>query len=201
MSDAGRDWRVWRPVIVYLTLFVVIAVVCVVAIGIGYLPVIWLERDVRAYRGDGRAAVTSRMETSYGYRIDFEPLDMSKPHHAEYSLEGLPRIDRSARVGVYFDEISDRVYSIRGGTLGVSIAAGDTVVMSAEAPIDDWNFSDQIGIFLTYYNYRTKASSSFELSQLPETGAPKLTVNYVPPPGIDPALRGHVRLQVGGYVD
>jgi hypothetical protein len=190
---------VMRPVALYLTLLVVTGIVCVVVLAVMYLPVLRLDSAVRDYSGDGVIAVTSRHVINPGYRVDFEVFDLSKPYSAAYALDGLPRLDAPARAGLYFDEISDQVFGIRGGRLAFRLTAGEQVVMEADAPLDDWNFSDQIGINVTYYNYQTQKRSSFALGGLPETGPLVLRVEYAPHDAVDPFVRGHVRLQVGAY--
>lgn len=199
MNEEQSLRLVMRPVVLYLALLVITGIVCAIALLVMYLPMWELERDVKDYSGDGAATVTSRHVIIPGYRIDFEPFDMSRPVEAEYSLEGLPRIDAPMRVGLYFDEISDRVYGIRGGTLALKLTAGERVVMEVDAPIDEWNFSDQIGITVTYFNFETQKRSSFALADLPESEMATLHIRYAPPEDVDPQLFGHVRLQVGGY--
>lgn len=190
---------VMRPVVLYLALLVITGIVCIVGLAAMYLPVWRMDQAVGEYSGDGILTVTSRNVLNPGYRVDFEAFDLSKPYEAEYALEGLPRMDAPARVGLYFGEISDRVYGIRGGTLGVRVSAGERAVMEVDAPLDDWNFSDQIGITVTYFNFETQERSSFGLAELPESGPVTLSVRYAPPEDVEAQLRGHVRLQVGGY--
>lgn len=199
MSEERSLRLVMRPVVLYLSMLVLVGIACVVWLGAMYVPVLRMSAAVGAYAGDGIATVTSRSVISPGYRIDFEPFAMSEPYSAEYSLEGLPWVDAPARAGLYFAEISDRVYGIRGGTLAMRVVAGDETVMEADAPIDDWNFSDQIGIAVTYFDFRTRERSSFSMNDLPDGGPLRLYVRYTPPEDVDPQLRGHLRLQVGGY--
>ncbi len=199
MSERSPLLVALRPAFVYLILLIAIMAACFIGMGAMYWPVFQLENQVDAYAGDGAIAMTSRSLTTHGYRIDFNSFDLSIPLEVSYSLTGLPRIDRSARIGLYFDEISDEVYAIRGGTLMIEVLAGDTVLSTVSEPLDDWNFSDQVGIFVTYYDYQTGARSGFDLDDLPEGVSPELRVTLTPPEGVDPDLRGRVRVQVGGY--
>ena len=200
MTNEEQSLRlVMRPVVLYLVMLVITGIVCVVGLAWMYVPVWRMEQGVKSYSGEGIATVSSRHVMRPGYRVDFESFNLSEPYEAAYMLEGLPRMDAGARAGLYFSEISDRVYGIRGGTLAMRVVVGETIVMEADAPIDDWNFSDQIGISVTYFNFETQKRSSFDLKQLPEAGTPELRIHYTPPDGVDSGLRGHVRLQVGGY--
>lgn len=189
---------VMRPVALYLGILVLAGILCVIGLAVLYMPVWRMNQAVSAYTGDGVITVTSTQPFNPGYRIDFAPFDMSRPYQAEYTLQNFPRIDAPARVALYFSEISDRVYGIRGGALAVEVRAGDRSVMEADAPIDDWNFSEQIGITVTYFDFKTQDRSSFPVSDLPESATPTLHVRYTPAEDVDPTLRGHIRLQVGG---
>lgn len=199
MNEEKALSQVMRPVVLYLGILVFTGVVCAVALIVMYLPVWRMTQEVRDYAGDGLATVTSRHVMHPGFRVDFEPFDMSRPYEADYLLQGLPRMEAPARAGLYFSEISDRVYGIRGGTLAMRVTAGERVLMEVDAPIDDWNFSEQIGIAVTYFNFETQSRSSFDLADVAGDAPVRLSVRYTPPQDVDPGLRGHVRLQVGGY--
>ena len=157
--------------------------------------------NISEYNGNGEISDIGNNSISYGYKIEFDNIDFSKPFYKEYKISNFPKIAKTITFGISTESLYENIQESLPGELSFIVTdSKDEIIFDCSANLAKWTFSETYYIerkVYKYFIYFFDEQKSF-IEAEDQIDPMLLTVKYEPK-ATKLRQRGTLLLKAGGY--